>query len=36
MRRSIVNNPAGVVYSAEEIAKIAALASRYGATVILD
>lgn len=30
------NNPAGVIYSAEEIAAIAALASRYGATVIAD
>lgn len=30
------NNPAGVVYSAEEIAGIAALANRYGATVIVD
>ncbi|SFN48961.1 Aspartate/methionine/tyrosine aminotransferase [Cohaesibacter marisflavi] len=30
------NNPAGVVYSKEEIASIAALAERYGATVIVD
>ncbi|MBI1621319.1 pyridoxal phosphate-dependent aminotransferase [Aquamicrobium zhengzhouense] len=30
------NNPAGVVYSADEIAAIAELASRYGATVIVD
>lgn len=30
------NNPAGVVYSREEIKTIAALASRYGATVIVD
>ena len=30
------NNPAGVVYSAEEIAAIAALAERHGATVIVD
>lgn len=30
------NNPAGVVYSAEEIARIAALAERYGAVVIVD
>ncbi len=30
------NNPAGVVYSADEIAQIAALAGRYGATVIVD
>nr|WP_240904274.1 pyridoxal phosphate-dependent aminotransferase [Rhodobacter sp. SGA-6-6] len=30
------NNPAGVVYSAEEIAQIAALAGKYGATVIVD
>lgn len=30
------NNPAGVVYSAAEIGAIAALASRYGATVIVD
>lgn len=30
------NNPAGVVYSATEIGAIAALASRYGATVIVD
>ena len=30
------NNPAGVVYSRDEIATIAALASRYGATVIVD
>lgn len=30
------NNPAGVVYSAEEIATIAALAGRYGVTVIVD
>lgn len=30
------NNPSGVVYSPDEIAKIAALAGRYGATVIVD
>ncbi|HWL58938.1 MAG TPA: pyridoxal phosphate-dependent aminotransferase [Paracoccus sp. (in: a-proteobacteria)] len=30
------NNPAGVVYSAIEINEIAALAGRYGATVIVD
>lgn len=30
------NNPAGVVYSADEIGSIAALAQRYGATVIVD
>ena len=30
------NNPAGVVYSAEEIAAIAALAAQYDATVIVD
>lgn len=30
------NNPAGVVYSPEEIDAIAALAARYGATVIVD
>lgn len=30
------NNPAGVVYSADEIATIAALASRYGVTLIVD
>lgn len=30
------NNPAGVVYSATEINEIAALAGRYGATVIVD
>lgn len=30
------NNPAGVVYSADEIRQIAALAGRYGATVIVD
>ncbi len=30
------NNPAGVIYSPEEIAGIAALANRYGATVIAD
>lgn len=30
------NNPTGVVYSAEEIQRIAALANRYGATVIAD
>lgn len=30
------NNPTGVVYSAEEIARIAELADRYGATVIID
>lgn len=30
------NNPAGVVYSAEEIARIAALASAHGARVIVD
>ena len=30
------NNPAGVVYSAEEIRRIAELAGRHGATVIVD
>ena len=30
------NNPAGVVYSAGEIASIAALSTKYGATVIVD
>nr|WP_298098629.1 pyridoxal phosphate-dependent aminotransferase [uncultured Shinella sp.] len=30
------NNPAGVIYSREEIEAIAALAGRYGATVIVD
>ncbi|RYH05971.1 pyridoxal phosphate-dependent aminotransferase [Tropicimonas sp. IMCC6043] len=30
------NNPTGVVYSEEEIGQIAALATRYGATVIVD
>ena len=30
------NNPAGVVYSSAEIARIAELAGRYGATVIVD
>ncbi|MEI4488817.1 pyridoxal phosphate-dependent aminotransferase [Frigidibacter sp. MR17.14] len=30
------NNPAGVIYSAEEIARIAALAARYDVTVIVD
>lgn len=30
------NNPTGTVYSAEEIAAIAALAGQYGATVIVD
>lgn len=30
------NNPAGVVYSKDEIGQIAALANRYGATVIAD
>lgn len=30
------NNPAGVIYSAEEIAAIAALSARYGAMVIVD
>jgi aspartate/methionine/tyrosine aminotransferase len=30
------NNPAGVVYAAEEIARIATLAGQYGATVIVD
>lgn len=30
------NNPAGVVYSADEIRQIAALAGRYGATLIVD
>lgn len=30
------NNPAGVVYSADEIARIAALAARHDATVIVD
>ena len=30
------NNPAGVLYSAQEIAAIAALANRYGVTVVVD
>jgi aspartate/methionine/tyrosine aminotransferase len=30
------NNPAGVIYSADEIGAIAALANQYGATVIVD
>lgn len=30
------NNPTGVIYSADEIAAIAALAARYGAKVIVD
>jgi aspartate/methionine/tyrosine aminotransferase len=30
------NNPAGVIYAADEIANIADLATRYGATVIVD
>ncbi|MBA3948605.1 MAG: pyridoxal phosphate-dependent aminotransferase, partial [Acidobacteria bacterium] len=30
------NNPAGVIYSAEEIAGIAALANKYGAIVVAD
>jgi aspartate/methionine/tyrosine aminotransferase len=30
------NNPAGVIYSADEIAGIASLANKYGATVIAD
>ncbi|MFV0245321.1 MAG: pyridoxal phosphate-dependent aminotransferase [Qingshengfaniella sp.] len=30
------NNPSGVVYAPDEIARIAALATRYGATVIVD
>ncbi|MGE8687778.1 MAG: pyridoxal phosphate-dependent aminotransferase [Achromobacter sp.] len=30
------NNPAGVVYSKDEIGRIAALANQYGATVIVD
>ncbi|TAK10996.1 MAG: aminotransferase class I/II-fold pyridoxal phosphate-dependent enzyme [Acidobacteria bacterium] len=30
------NNPAGVIYSAEEIGRIAALANRYGVSVIAD
>jgi aspartate/methionine/tyrosine aminotransferase len=30
------NNPAGVIYSKDEIGQIAALANRYGATVIVD
>ncbi|WP_172124581.1 MULTISPECIES: pyridoxal phosphate-dependent aminotransferase [unclassified Devosia] len=30
------NNPTGVVYSSDEIASIAALATRYGASVIVD
>ena len=30
------NNPAGVIYSPEEIRRIAELAARYGATVIVD
>lgn len=30
------NNPAGVVYSPEEVSRIAALAEQYGATVIVD
>jgi len=30
------NNPAGVVYSPDEIGRIAELANRYGATVIVD
>lgn len=30
------NNPAGVIYSPDEIASIAALATRHGATIIVD
>lgn len=30
------NNPAGVIYAPDEIAQIAALANRYGVTVIVD
>lgn len=30
------NNPAGVVYAPEEIARIAALAEKYGASIIVD
>lgn len=30
------NNPAGVIYSADEVARIGALATEYGATVIVD
>ncbi len=30
------NNPAGVIYGADEIARIAELATRYGVTVIVD
>lgn len=30
------NNPTGVIYSADEIARIASLASKHGATVIVD
>ena len=30
------NNPAGVIYSADEIARIAELSTRYGVTVIVD
>jgi aspartate/methionine/tyrosine aminotransferase len=33
---STPNNPTGVVYSAQDIAAIAGLAARYGATVIVD
>jgi DNA-binding transcriptional MocR family regulator len=33
---SCTNNPAGVSYSAAEIARIAELATKYGVTVIVD